>query len=65
MAHEIIYGDTGRATLTGLSEAATALAAITREVRDGKGLAHDTRLRSTTVGQTCASSTKPPRASTA
>jgi phospholipid/cholesterol/gamma-HCH transport system substrate-binding protein len=40
MAHEVIYGDSGRQTLLGLQQTAEALAAITREVRDGKGLAH-------------------------
>jgi phospholipid/cholesterol/gamma-HCH transport system substrate-binding protein len=41
MAHEIIFGETGRDTMTGLRDAASGLAAIAEEVRDGKGLAHN------------------------
>jgi phospholipid/cholesterol/gamma-HCH transport system substrate-binding protein len=41
IAHEFIYGETGRDTMVGLRDAAAGLAAITGEVRDGKGLAHN------------------------
>jgi phospholipid/cholesterol/gamma-HCH transport system substrate-binding protein len=40
MAHEIVYGDSGRATMLALRNAATEIANITGQVRSGDGLLH-------------------------
>jgi phospholipid/cholesterol/gamma-HCH transport system substrate-binding protein len=40
MAHEIVYGDTGKATMNELHDAAAEIASIVHQVRDGNGLLH-------------------------
>jgi phospholipid/cholesterol/gamma-HCH transport system substrate-binding protein len=41
MAHEVVYGQTGKATIEELHQAASEVASIVREVREGEGLIHD------------------------